>query len=146
MTHMLSVLEHANTRCCLRHSVDLPCSIVCEKDFKLASLRTIDLSPNGMRVELRDVDVAIGDRLFVCFRTKPEGRWFFSDAFAARLLRGRRAGEKGPSLGLRFGSLSETSRLCIESDLRGVPPLLPQRTQRIDYAKTVRRILAEPSL
>jgi|HubBroStandDraft_1064217.scaffolds.fasta_scaffold266889_2 hypothetical protein len=141
---MDSVLERANTRRCLRHGVDLPCSIVCEKDFRLASLRAMDLSPDGMRVELRDVDVEAGDRLFVCFRTKPDGRWFFTDAFAVRLLRGRRPGEKGPSLGLRFGSLSRTSRRCVEADLHGMPPLLPQREPRIDYAATIARIAAGP--
>jgi hypothetical protein len=141
---MASVLERANTRRYVRHAVDLPCSIVCEKDFKLASLRAMDLSPDGMRVELRDVDVETGDRLFVCFLTEPNGRWFFTDAFAARLLRGRRVGERGPSLGLRFGSLSGESRLRVEADLRGVPPLLPQREARIDYAATIERILAGP--
>jgi PilZ domain len=139
---MSSVLVRANARRDIRHAVNLSCSVVREKDSKLASLRAVDLSPDGMRVELRDVDVEAGDRFFVCFRTTDFGIWFYTDAFAARLLRGRRPGENGRSLALRFGSLSAVSRLCIRGALRRVPPHLPQREPRVDYAATVGRILA----
>src|SRR5580700_4479543 len=127
---MSSVLVRANARRDIRHAVNLSCSVVREKDSKLASLRAVDLSPDGMRVELRDVDVEAGDRFFVCFRTTDFGIWFYTDAYAARLLRGRRPGESGRSLALRFGSLSAVSRLCIRGALRRVPPHLPQRAQR----------------
>jgi hypothetical protein len=139
---MSSVLVRANARRDIRHAVNLSCSVVREKDSKLASLRAVDLSPDGMRVELRDVDVEAGDRFFVCFRTTDFGIWFYTDAFAARLLRGRRPGENGRSLALRFGSLSAVSRLCIRGALRRLPPHLPQREPRVDYAATVGRILA----
>jgi hypothetical protein len=139
---MASILVRANGRRDIRHAVDLSCSVVREKDSKLAALRAVDLSPEGMRVELRDIDVEAGDRFFVCFRTTAFGIWFYTDAIATRLLRGRRPGEHGRSLGLRFGSLSAVSRLCIRGALRTVPPHLPQRAQRIDYAATVGRILA----
>jgi hypothetical protein len=137
-----SILVRANGRRDVRHAVDLSCSVVREKDSRLASLRAVDLSPDGMRVELKDVDVEAGDRFFVCFRTTAFGIWFYTDAFATRLLRGRRPGEQGRSLALKFGSLSAVSRLCIRGALRRVPPHLPQREQRIDYAATVSRILA----
>jgi hypothetical protein len=135
------ILVRANARREVRHAVNLSCSVVREKDSKLASLRAVDLSPNGMRVELGDIKVEAGDRFFVCFRATDFGIWFYTDAVATRLLRGRRPGESGRSLGLRFGSLSAVSRLCIRGSLRRVPPHLPQREQRIDYAATVGRIL-----
>ncbi len=138
---MGSVLVRARERRAVRHKVDLACSVVRERDSKLASMRAIDLSPDGMRVELRDIDVEAGDRFFVCFRATTFGIWFYTDAFATRLLKGRREGERGRSLGLRFGSLSSVSRLCIRGALRGVPPHLPQREPRIDYAATIGRIL-----
>jgi hypothetical protein len=139
---MTSLLVRVTERRALRHAVDISCSVVREKDSKLASLRAIDLSPEGMRVELKDVDVDLGDRFFVCFRTTPFGIWFYTDAYATRLLQGRRPKERGRSLGLKFGSLSAVSRLCIRGALRRTPPHLPQREQRIDYAATVGRILA----
>jgi hypothetical protein len=94
----------------------------------------VDLSPDGMRVELRDVDIEIGERLF-CFRTKPDGRWFFTDAFRGPLAFREKSRGEGRSLGPRFGSLSATSRRCVKDELRGVPPLLPQGAQRIGYAR-----------
>jgi PilZ domain len=139
---MNSFLVRVAERHAIRHAVDLPCSVVREKDSKLASLRALDLSPQGMRVELRDVDVDVGDRFFVCFRTTPFGIWFYTDAYATRLLQGRRPKDRGRSLGLRFESLSSVSRLCIRGALRRVPPHLPQREQRIDYAATVGKILS----
>jgi len=137
---MPSILIRASVRREIRHAVDLPCWVVCEKDFRLASERILDLSPDGMRVELADVEVEKGDRFFACFWST--GKWFFSDAFAARLLLGRRPGERGRSLALRFGSLSGAARRSVRQDLCRVPPHLPQRAQRIDYAATVARILA----
>jgi len=139
---MTSFLVRVTERRAIRHAVDLSCSVVRERDSKLASLRAIDLSPDGMRVELKDVDVKLGDRFFVCFRTPPFGIWFYTDAYATRVLHGRRPKEHGRALGLKFGSLSAVSRLCIRGALRRTPPHLPQREQRIDYAATVGRILA----
>jgi len=139
---MSSFLVRVAERRALRHAVDISCSVVRERDSKLASLRAIDLSPEGMRVELKEVDVDVGDRFFVCFRTTPFGIWFYTDAYATRLLHGRRPKEKCRSLGLKFGSLSAVSRLCIRGALRRIPPHLPQREPRIDYAATIGRILA----
>jgi hypothetical protein len=138
---MADIFVRANARRHIRHAVDLPCSVVFEKDLTLAGLRAVDMTPDGMRIELSNVDVQLGDRFFVCFRTP--ARWFLTDAFAARILRGRRHGETGRSLALRFGSLSRALRTEVQGDLRLVPPHLPQREQRVDYAATVARILAQ---
>jgi DNA-binding response OmpR family regulator len=139
---MASTLILANARRDVRHAVDLPCTVVREKNLTLVSLRAVDLSPDGMRVELRNVEVEVGDRLFVSFQIAALGKWLYTDAFATRLLRGRRPGETSPSLVVLFGSLPAASRLCVRDSLRKVPPHLPQRQQRVDYAATVDRILA----
>jgi hypothetical protein len=55
-----------------------------------------------------------------------------------RIVQGRRPNDHGRGLGFRFESLSPLSRLMIH----GVPPHLPQREPRIDYAATVGKILA----
>jgi PilZ domain len=139
---MSSFLVRVAKRRAIRHAVDLSCSVVRERGSALVGLRAIDLSPEGMRIELKEVDVEIGDRFFVCFRTTPFGIWFYTDAYATRVLHGRRPREEGRSLGLRFGSLSAVSRMCIRGALRRVPPHLPQREQPIDYAATIGKILA----
>jgi hypothetical protein len=141
-TSSAGFLVRTRERRALRHAVELSCSVVREKDSKLTALRAIDLSPHGMRVEIKDPDIELGDRFFVCFRATAFGIWYYSDAYATRMLQGRRPKERARSLGLRFGSLSAVSRLCIRGALRRVPPHVPQREPRIDYAATVGKILA----
>jgi PilZ domain len=140
--NMASFVVRASNRRAIRHAVDLSCSVVREKDSTLTSLRAIDLSPDGMRVELYGLDVDLGDRFFVCFRSTQFGIWFYTDATATRILHGRRPKDQGRGLGLRFGSLSALSRLMIRGALRRVPPHLPQREARVDYAATIGKILA----
>jgi hypothetical protein len=139
---MESFLVRASNRRAIRHAVDLSCSVVREKDSTLTSIHATDLSSDGVRVELCGLDVEIGDRFFVSFRSTPFGIWFYTDATATRIVHGRRSKDHGRGLGLRFGSLSPLSRLIIHGALHGVPPHLPQREPRIDYAATVGKILA----
>jgi hypothetical protein len=142
---MESFVVRASNRRAIRHAVDLSCSVVRLKDSTLTSIHASDLSPDGMHVELccLDVeDVEIGDRFFVCFRSTPFGIWFYTVATATRIVRGRRPDDHGRGLGLRFESLSPLSRLMIHGALHRVPPHLPQREPRIDYAATVGKILA----
>jgi hypothetical protein len=137
---MASILVFADARRDVRHAVDLPCSVVREEDSQLVSRHAVDLSPNGIRVDVSRIDIQAGDRFLVCFPATALGTWFYTSAVAARLLCGRRSGESCPSLALLFASLSTASRQSVRGALRGVPPLLPQREPRIDYAATVERI------
>jgi hypothetical protein len=137
---MATILVRANARRDVRHAVDLHCSAVREKDSKIVTLHAVDLSPDGMRVELVDDDVEVGDRFIVCFQATAGGDWFYSDAITVRVFDGPWPGET--SLGVRFETLSAASRVCIRRDLRRVAPHLPDHEPRIDYAATVGRILA----
>jgi hypothetical protein len=139
---MASILVLADARRDVRHGVDLPCWVVREVDSQLMSRHAVDLSPNGIRVSVSRIDIQVGDRFFVCFLARALGPWFYTDAVAARLLCGRRSGESCRSLALLFTSLSTASSDSVRGALRGVPPLLPQREARIDYAATVERIRA----
>jgi hypothetical protein len=104
------------------------------------TLHVVDMSPDGMRVELVDDDVDLGERFFVCFQATAGGGWFLSDAITVRVFDGPWPGDT--SLGVRFGTLAPASRVCIRRDLRRVAPHLPEHEPRIDYAATVGRILA----
>jgi hypothetical protein len=137
---MATILVHADARADVRHAVELRCNAVREKDSKLVTLHAVDLSPDGMRVEVLDPDVEVGDRFFVCFQARAGRSWFYSDVFVVRILRGQRPG--ATSLGLRFGALSAASRVRIRRELRSVAPPLPEHEPGIDYAATVGRILA----
>lgn len=132
----------ATGRQTIRRAVEVSCCVVREKDGKIVGRRALDLSPQGMLVELKDIDVDPGDLLHVCFKATQLQKWFYTDARAARVLHGRRPHERGRALGLRFESLDAVSRLILRGALRKIPPTLPQREKRIDYAATVLQILA----
>jgi hypothetical protein len=139
---MGSFLVRATQRTVIRRAVEVPCCVIRQKDDKVIGRRAFDLSPHGMRVALSDIDIAPGDLLRVCFKATPMELWFYTDATATRILHGRRPRERGRSLGLRFETLGALSRLILRGALRRVPPPLPQRELRIDYAATIAQILA----
>jgi hypothetical protein len=137
---MGSFLVRATERQAIRRAIELSCCVVRRRDAKVIGRRAFDLSPYGMRVELADIDVDPGDMFHVCFRATDIQKWFYTEASAARILHGRRPRERGRSLGLRFETLDAVSRLILRGALRKVPPPLPQRERRIDYAATILQI------
>jgi hypothetical protein len=129
----------------LRRAIEMKCHVVREDDFKLVGERAIDLSPNGMLAVVRR-PVAIGASVIVSFRATDLGLWFDTDAKVTRLVRGRRPGDpKGHAIGLEFGSLEAVSRLILRGYLRRFRPPVPKRDLQIDYAATVKKILATPT-
>lgn len=128
-----------NERREVRRAVSMTCQIVRERDFHLVSEKALDLSPEGMLVAT-DVDLEPGENVFVSFRATELGIWFDTEASVARVIRGRRPGDKGRGVGLRFSTMPGVKRLILRGHLRRVPPPVPRRTQRIDWAATIRSI------
>jgi hypothetical protein len=128
-----------NDRREIRRSVSVPCQIVRERDFRLVSDKTLDLSPDGMLVATT-LDLEPGETLLVSFQANELGLWFDGEARVARMVRGRRPGDKGRAIGLAFSSLSRVQRFILRGELRRVPPPVPKRPQRIDWTATVRSI------
>lgn len=136
---MQKVLWTANDRKVLRRGVRVPCQIVSEPDFSLVSDTCLDLSPRGMRVRaLRPA--AIGSQVLVSFRVPDAGVHMDVSAVVTRVARGRRRGERFPTLGLSFVDLSPLEAVILAARLRGVPPPTPARHLRVDYAGSVRAI------
>ena len=128
-----------NDRRSTRHHVRIDCQVVRESDFRLVGHRTMDLSADGMLVRTTS-DVKVGESMLVTFKATPLGLWFDAEAEVTRLIRGRRPEDEGAALGLRFRGLAPVSRLILRGHLRRVPPVLPQRPTRVDYAATIRQI------
>ena len=128
-----------NERREVRHAISMTCQIVRERDFSLVAEKTLDVSPDGMLVAT-DVELDPGENVFVSFRATTLGIWFDTEARVARVIRGRRPGDKGRGVGLRFSTLPRVKRLILRGHLRRVPPPIPRRTQRIDWAATIRSI------
>lgn len=130
-----------NDRKTTRHHVRIDCEVVRESDFQLVGHRTMDLSSEGMLVRCAS-DVKVGERMLVSFRATPLGLWFDAEGEVTRIIRGRRPEDEGRAFGLRFVGMPHVSRLILRGHLRRVPPPLPQRPRRIDYAATIRQIAA----
>jgi hypothetical protein len=90
---------------------------------------------------MSDAPMQKGDSLHVSFRATDLGIWFDTDATVARIVEGRRPGDRGRALGLTFGSLDSVKRLILRGYLRKIPPPLPRRDLRVDYARTIGKIL-----
>lgn len=128
-----------NDRNEIRRAVGLSCSVVRERDFRLVAETALDLSPDGMLVRTEH-DLDVGENVIVSFRATQLGLWFDSEARVARVVRGRRDGDRGAGIGLSFSSLDRVKRLILRGHLRRVPPPLPRRTQRIDWTATIRSL------
>jgi hypothetical protein len=129
-----------NQRSSMRHAIQLPCQVVRERDFKMLSDRTLDLSPDGMRVKTHQA-VRVGDKLIVSFKAPTDVElWFDTEATVRRIEKGRRPKDNGRAIGVEFGPLSQVARLILRGSLRKVPPPVPRRAHRIDYAATIANI------
>jgi hypothetical protein len=123
----------------VRRAVRLSCQVVREDSFRLIGRRALDLSPAGMLLE-SDEDVRLGDELLVSFRAPQSGLFIDTSARIVRVVAGRRPSDHGRCLGLRFEHLDPVFRSVLDASLAGLPPPLPARAARIDYAASVRAI------
>ena len=135
------MLVSKNDRKAIRHHVRMDCQVVRESDFALVGHRSLDLSPDGMLVRQAD-DVTVGEKMLVSFQATQLGIWFDMQAEVTRIIGGRRPEDEGRAFGLKFVDFSPVSRLILRGHLRRVPPPLPQRPRRVDYAATIRQIAA----
>ncbi len=135
----MPLLVRKNERREVRRAIKIQCQVVRERDFTLVSEHALDLSPDGMLVAT-DLALEPGENVFVAFRATSLGIWFDTEARVARMIRGRRPGDRGRGAALSFSSLSRVKRFILRGHLRRVPPPLPKRTQRIDWTATIRSI------
>jgi c-di-GMP-binding flagellar brake protein YcgR len=134
---MLGTLVHARQRRELRRAVTVDCQVVRERDFQLVGSRGVDLSPAGMLVLAQD-QALTGEAVIVSFRLPLSDHWFDAEGTIARVVHGRRPGDRGRCLGLEFDRLDPEAEWFLRGALWGVPPPVPARERRVDYAETIR--------
>jgi hypothetical protein len=134
---MFGTLVPARQRRVLRRSVRVDCQVVRERDFRLIGSRGVDLSPQGMLVMAQE-RVLTGEPVIVAFRLPRSAFWFDAEATVARVVHGRRPGDLGRCFALSFETLEPDAQAFLRRALRGVPPPLPAREPRIDYAESIR--------
>jgi len=147
---MSAFLVRRKQRRSMRRSVRVDCQVVRERDFRLIGQRAVDLSDGGMLVlsdapssrsarQDRGLHVLTGEEVIVTFRAPATRLWFDCTATVARVIHGRRPGDWGACVGLSFESMDDVTRAFLRAELRGLPPPVPARELRVDYAETVRR-------
>jgi hypothetical protein len=84
-------------------------------DWRLLGQRVIDVSPYGLLVGVRSA-APVGQEIFVSFQV-PGGRgWFDAQAEVVRVVRGRRQGDPGAALGLRFTEVFDVDDWMVLAD------------------------------
>jgi hypothetical protein len=137
-----------NRRGEIRRSATLGCRVRRLDSLRLVADRTLDLSPQGMLV-ISDERMDEGAKLMISFQATELPIWFDTQATVARIIQGRRPGDVGRALGLRFDTLPAVQRLILRGHLRKHPLALAQREppsdlrrkQDPDYAQIVKDIL-----
>jgi len=125
----MSQTKQNPNRAGVRRAIKTPCIAVQSEHYKLFGQRAYDVSADGMLVETR-VPMSVGERVMVTFQT-PRGRWMQSRAEVARIVSGRRPGDRGCAVGLRFVDMDDASRSTLRASLRGIPPTIPARALRV---------------
>jgi hypothetical protein len=104
------------------------------------------MSPQGMLV-LSDERITEGAEVVVSFQATELPIWFDTMATVSRIVEGRRPGDWGRALGLRFETLPAVSRLILRGHLRQLPatrasrePPPPAAPRDPDYARIVKEI------
>ncbi len=123
---MTSAQRGRMMRNAFRRSVFLPCQVVRERDFRLVSSLALDLSTEGILV-LTGERVLTGENLLVSFRSPKGADWFDIEATVARVIHGRRPGDRGRCLGLQFDRVGEADSLRLFEGIRGLPPAASAR-------------------
>jgi hypothetical protein len=136
---MDTILHQAADRHALRRQLRMPCQVVCEQGFTLLAQECVDLSLEGMGVRAL-LPASEGSPVLVSFRLPNSSLYIDIEGHIARMVWGRRREDAGALLGLRFTALHRTDRAILASRLRGLPPPVPRRRVRVDYASSVRAI------
>jgi hypothetical protein len=107
-------------------------------DFRLLSDCIENLSEGGALAG-SSAAASPGEKLLVSFRIPNTDAWVDVDAVVARVLHGRRAGDRGSRLGLQFEGVSVSRRQLLHKAMSHAPPVVPQvRPGRRDVSDAVR--------
>jgi PilZ domain len=112
-----------------RRYVRLDCEIVRERDFRSIGKLALDLSTTGMLVETNE-DVLTGEEVVFAFRPPHSDRFIDGVATVARVIHGRRPGDRGRAVGLEFHGMNKDDMAILWESLRGLPPPEPTRHLR----------------
>jgi hypothetical protein len=109
-----------------RRYVRIDCQVVRERDFRLIGDLALDLSERGMLVRTSE-RILTGEEVVVCFKPPSSNRFVDALGHVARVLHGRRPGDRGRCLGIELYAMDEDDRHHLWQSLRGLPAPEPLR-------------------
>lgn len=134
------LIEPAAQRRGLRRSISTHCQVVTDEGFRLLGEETLDVSDKGLLVASR-ASACLGEKVFVSLRLPRGQTWIDAEGTIVRVVRGLRNGDSGRGFGIRFERIDDFDLILLRSALDGVPPTVPSRRVRPDYAATVANIM-----
>jgi hypothetical protein len=132
-------VQDARDRRSVRREVRAECQVVADDGFRLLGIRTLDLSEQGMLLH-SSASVALGETVYVAVKAPNTIEWVDAEAEVVRLVRGRRTTDGRCGIGLRFVHMDALDRAILSGSLYELPPPIPARGVRKDYAEAVRAI------
>ena len=84
-----------------------------------------------------ETEAEVGETVLLSLKVPGGSTWIDAEARIARIVRGLRAQDQGPALGLAFQKMSPFDRAVLTGSLEGAPPPPPARGLRRDYAASV---------
>lgn len=123
---MSAILRRSSPRRAFRRYVRLDCRVVRETDFKELADVALDLSTDGMLIRTTE-RVLTGEELIIVFRPPGSNRIIDAAASVARVVHGRRPGDRGRALGVSFDEMRPSDRDHLWDCLRGLPAPEPLR-------------------
>lgn len=87
----------------------------------MIAVRIEDLSPGGAYVAT-DARVLTGEPVIVSFRAPRSGAWVDTWGTVARVVHGRRPGERGRGLGIAFDCIDDADKKLLFRELATVGP------------------------
>lgn len=121
----------------IRRYVGVRCEAVADDGFRLIGRTIRDLSTTGAFLET-DADLVLGEIVYLAFQAPRTRRWVDACCVVARRVSGRRDTDRGKrGVGLRFVTMDAIDRAILEASLRKMPPPVPERSVRLDYASAV---------
>ncbi len=109
-----------------RRYVRIDCEVVREHDFRVVGNLALDLSERGMLVATRE-RVLTGEDIVVAFRPPSSNRFVDALGHVARVIHGRRPGDRGRCLGIELYAMNDEDRHHLWECLRGLPAPEPLR-------------------
>lgn len=109
-----------------RRYVRMDCEVVREHDFRVVGNLALDLSERGMLVATRE-RVLTGEDIVVSFRPPQSNRFVDALGHVARVVHGRRPGDRGRCLGIELYAMNDEDRHHLWECLRGLPAPEPLR-------------------